>query len=84
MIIHKKIAMFLQSLFFQRSAWFLLNDQMERFSFSEFDFNRNFSPLRASRISRHLLYCRAFAVKDHSFITCAPHPRQPRPLNNPG
>ena len=33
-------------------------------------------------ILQHLLCCRVFAVKDHSFIPCASHLQQPRLVNN--
>jgi hypothetical protein len=54
-IIHKKIAMFLQSLCYERQTWFLEKNPLESFSFLNFCFNRNFSPLRAGLISPHLL-----------------------------
>jgi len=34
-------------------------------------------------ILQHLLCCSGFAVKDHNFILCASHLRQPRLVNNP-
>jgi hypothetical protein len=44
-LIHKKMAMFLQLLFYERKTWFSEKDRWKSFSFVNFYLNRNFFTL---------------------------------------